>query len=86
MKTDYEQHQTLSRRGFIRHSATAVGAIGIAGLNPELTGATPTAPRAATDWVQLGRINKGQLMITRLGIGTGSLNGRVQMELGQPTH
>ena len=74
----------LTRRDFIRHSAGAAGAIGLATLNSDLVEAAEPAVRTATDWVQLGRRSKNKLMITRLGMGTGSINGRVQMELGQP--
>jgi predicted aldo/keto reductase-like oxidoreductase len=74
----------LTRRDFIRHSAGAAGAIGLATINSDLVEAAEPAVRTATDWVQLGRLSKNKLMITRLGMGTGSINGRVQMELGQP--
>ncbi|MFN7623847.1 MAG: aldo/keto reductase, partial [Acidobacteriota bacterium] len=74
----------LTRRDFIRSSATAAGMIGLTTLNNEIVPAAEPAARKATDWVQLGRLNKGKLKITRLGMGTGSHNGRVQMELGQP--
>ncbi len=75
----------VTRRDFIRTSATAAGMLGLTTLNNEIVSAAEPAARKATDWVQLGRLNKGKLKITRLGMGTGSHNGRVQMELGQPT-
>jgi hypothetical protein len=76
--------QTLTRVHVVTLFAirlTAAGAIGLATLNGEIVPASPPAARTATDWVQLGRLSKGKLMITRLGMGTGSHNGRVQMEL-----
>lgn len=74
-------NSALTRREFIRNTA---GAAGLATIAPEtLIAAEPVAAKTATDWVQLGRLNKHKIKITRLGMGTGSINGRVQKELGQ---
>ena len=72
----------LSRRDFMRQSA---GVVGLAAFTPELVaaGETGSLVKTATDWVPLGRLNQGNLKITRLGMGTGSINGRVQKDLGQ---
>ncbi len=72
----------ISRREFIRKSAETVGVIAI---GSELTSPAEAAPlvRTATDWVPLGKISKNKIKITRLGMGTGSINGQVQRELGQ---
>jgi predicted aldo/keto reductase-like oxidoreductase len=74
--------QNISRRDFIRQSAELAGAaiIGAELLAPA-EAATPV--RTASDWVQLGRLNKHKIKIPRLGMGTGSVNGKVQKDLGQ---
>jgi len=74
--------QNISRRDFIRQSAELAGAaiIGTELLSPA-EAATPV--RTASDWVQLGRLNKQKIKIPRLGMGTGSVNGKVQKDLGQ---
>lgn len=69
----------LNRREFIRQSAGLAGAA-VLGTDLILAQAEP-AVRTATDWVQLGRKNK--VKIPRLGMGTGSINGQVQRDLGQ---
>lgn len=63
-----------SRRDFLKSGAAAV----IAGA----FGASPAraAKRSATDWVTLGKSN---VRVTRLALGTGTIGGRVQRELGQ---
>jgi aryl-alcohol dehydrogenase-like predicted oxidoreductase len=60
-----------SRRNFLLTTAGAALA-GSASLK--------ASTRTATDWVELG--NSG-LKVTRLALGTGSVGGRVQRELGQ---
>jgi aryl-alcohol dehydrogenase-like predicted oxidoreductase len=74
--------QNISRRDFIRQSAELAGAaiIGAELLAPA-EAATPV--RAASDWVQLGRLNKHKIKIPRLGMGTGTVNGKAQRDLGQ---
>ena len=69
----------MNRREFIRKSAFATGAAILGGRFGALHG-TPS-PGSATDWVQLGR--KPGLKIPRLGIGTGSVGGSIQRNLGQ---
>lgn len=62
-----------SRRNFLK---TGLGAAALAG-----TGLPLRAARGkATDWVTLG---KSGVKVTRLALGTGTLSGRVQRELGQ---
>lgn len=71
----------ISRRDFIRTSAAVTGAVVI---GSDLLPVAAKAPaRTATDWVQLGRISKNKVKIPRLGMGTGSINGQVQRDLGQ---
>jgi aryl-alcohol dehydrogenase-like predicted oxidoreductase len=60
-----------TRRDFL---AATFGAAALTRL-----GAQP-AKRLATDWVTLG---KGNVKVTRLALGTGTMGGRVQRELGQ---
>jgi predicted aldo/keto reductase-like oxidoreductase len=71
---------SISRREFIRRSAEVAGATV---LGTELISSARAAPgpRTAADWVQLG--SKNQIKIPRLGMGTGSINGSVQRNLGQ---
>lgn len=62
-----------SRRYFLK---TGLGAAALAG-----TGLPLRAARGkATDWVTLG---KSDIKVTRLALGTGTMSGRVQRELGQ---
>jgi 1-deoxyxylulose-5-phosphate synthase len=62
-----------SRRNFLK---TGLGAAALAG-----TGLPLRAARGkATDWVTLG---KSGVKVTRLALGTGTISGRVQRELGQ---
>jgi len=60
-----------SRRNFLR-----------AGLAAGIAGGLPlrAVSRKATDWVTLGRSG---VKVTRLALGTGTISGRVQRELGQ---
>ena len=69
----------LNRREFIQKSAVAAGAAVLGGRLGALHAAPSTG--SATDWVQLGR--KAGLKIPRLGIGTGSVGGSIQRNLGQ---
>jgi predicted aldo/keto reductase-like oxidoreductase len=66
----------LTRRNFLRSTATAAGALVAGGSIVPLKAAKKTA----TDWVTLG--NSG-IKVTRLAFGTGSFGGRVQRGLGQ---
>jgi 1-deoxyxylulose-5-phosphate synthase len=71
----------ISRRNFIRKSVETVSVVAIGN---ELISQAEAAPvRTASDWVQLGRINKNNVKIPRLGMGTGSINGKVQRDLQQ---
>jgi predicted aldo/keto reductase-like oxidoreductase len=65
----------INRRDFIRQSATIVGA-GL--LAPSVTSAAPAGSGVGP--VPLGRTG---VKISRLGLGTGSQNGRIQRSLGQ---
>jgi predicted aldo/keto reductase-like oxidoreductase len=75
MNTDH-----LTRRQFLERTALAAGALALA------TGTAPAAPaaaavkRTAVDQVTLGSTG---LKLSRLGIGTGSNNGVVQLAAGQ---
>lgn len=70
----------ISRRRFLRRATGAAGgaALAAAALPHAVASAPPTA--TATDIVPLGRTG---LRISRLGMGTGSIGGRIQRELGQ---
>jgi predicted aldo/keto reductase-like oxidoreductase len=72
--------QNISRRDFVRQSAQLAGA---AIIGAEMLSPAEAAPavRTASDWVALGR--KTKVKIPRLGMGTGSINGQVQRDLGQ---
>jgi aryl-alcohol dehydrogenase-like predicted oxidoreductase len=63
-----------SRRDFLKAGLAAGGLAG-AGLLP-----LRAARATATDWVTLG---KSGIKVTRLALGTGSVGGRVQRQLGQ---
>lgn len=67
----------LSRRQFLGNTAALAGAALFA---PALSAALPGRRRTASDQVPLGRTG---LMISRIGIGTGSRGGRIQRELGR---
>jgi predicted aldo/keto reductase-like oxidoreductase len=68
----------LSRRDFIRQSAEVIT---VTTLGVELIEAAPPV-RTAADWVQLGKLNKQRVKIPRLGMGTGTTNGKLQRDLG----
>ena len=63
-----------SRRDFLK-SGLAAAALAGSGTLP-LT----AAPQTATDWVTLG---KSRVKVTRLALGTGTMSGEVQRDLGQ---
>jgi 1-deoxyxylulose-5-phosphate synthase len=71
----------ISRRNFIRKSVETVSVVAIG--NELISQAEPAPVRTASDWVPLGRISKNKVKIPRLGMGTGSINGKVQRDLGQ---
>ena len=75
-----QSKQNVSRRDFVRQSAQLAGA---AIIGAEMLAPAEAAPavRTASDWVALGR--KTRVKIPRLGMGTGSINGKVQRDLGQ---
>ncbi|HVO58913.1 MAG TPA: aldo/keto reductase [Dongiaceae bacterium] len=66
-----------SRRQFLK-SGLAATALGLQGL--PLRAMLPAGKQSATDWVPLG---KSGVKVTRLALGTGSVSGSVQRELGQ---
>ncbi|MGH9841394.1 MAG: aldo/keto reductase [Blastocatellia bacterium] len=76
-----DQKQNISRREFIRRSAEVVT---VAAVSNELIMPAEAAPlvRTAGDWVQLGKLNKQKIKIPRLGMGTGTVNGKTQRDLG----
>ena len=79
--SEQNNHIRISRRDFIKKSTEAAS---IVVIGNELKFRVEAAPvRSATDWVQLGRISKNHVKIPRLGMGTGSNNGKVQRDLGQ---
>ena len=63
-----------SRRDFLKAGLVAGGLAGVGVLPVRAARAT------ATDWVTLG---KSGVKVTRLALGTGSVSGRTQRELGQ---
>lgn len=63
----------LNRREFLARSAAVAAACAAPAL-------APAAPRSATDPMTLGRTG---LKLSRLGMGTGSNSGNVQLGLGQ---
>jgi len=63
-----------SRRDFLKTSLAA-SALATAGTLP-----LHAERRTATDWVTLGR---SDVKVTRLAFGTGTMSGRLQMDLGQ---
>jgi len=63
-----------TRRELLK-SGLAAGVLAVAGNLP-----LRAAPQSATDWVTLG---KSGVKVTRLALGTGSVSGMVQRELGQ---
>jgi len=75
-----QSKQNVSRRDFVRQSAQLAG---VAIIGSEMLAPAESAPvaRTASDWVALGR--KTKVKIPRLGMGTGSINGKVQRDLGQ---
>ncbi len=68
----------LNRREFIRRGAGTVGALAAGVCSASET--EGKKKRSATDLVTLGRSG---LKVTRLAMGTGSMGGRVQREMGQ---
>ncbi len=69
-------HRSPTRREFIRQAAAFAG---VAGVTPRLL-AQSQAKRTATDQVTLGGTG---IKLSRLGMGTGSNNGHVQVALGR---
>lgn len=63
-----------SRRDFLKTGLAAAAFAG-AGTLP-----LKAAPETATDWVTLG---KSRTKVTRLALGTGTMSGQVQRDLGQ---
>ena len=64
-----------SRREFLKTTTAAAGALALTG--PSSFAATR---QTATDWVTLGKSN---VKVTRLALGTGSVGGQIQREMGQ---
>jgi len=69
----------VSRRDFLAQAAVAAGATALAGLRTPRAPAAP-APLKGTDLVTLG---KSKIQTTILGIGTGTVGGQQQRDLGQ---
>ncbi|OHB83452.1 MAG: hypothetical protein A2V98_05685 [Planctomycetes bacterium RBG_16_64_12] len=69
----------VSRRDFLAGAAVAAGAAALAGLRTPRAPAAP-APVKGTDLVTLG---KSKIQTTILGIGTGTVGGQEQRDLGQ---
>ena len=67
-----------SRRRFLQAGLATVGAAALVGTRVPLL-AAPTGGKA-TDWVTLGKSN---VKVTRLALGTGSVSGKTQRDLGQ---
>ncbi|PYV02916.1 MAG: oxidoreductase [Acidobacteria bacterium] len=63
-----------SRRDFLKTGLAAAAVAGASSL------ALRAARETATDWVTLGRSG---VKVTRLALGTGTMSGKVQRELGQ---
>ena len=61
-----------SRRDFLKTGLAAVAGAGALSLKAERA--------TATDWVTLG---KSDIKVTRLALGTGTMSGKVQRDLGQ---
>ncbi len=80
--SDQKLNHEVTRRDFLRQSAEVIGAVTIGG---ELITNVEAAPvvRTASDWVPLGRLNQQKIKIPRLGLGTGTVNGKTQRDLGQ---
>lgn len=74
-----ETRNQITRRDFIRQSAEVIT---VTALGAELMAEAAPAVATATDWVPLGRLNKQKIKIPRLGLGTGTSNGRTQRDLG----
>ena len=71
----------ISRRDFIRQSAEVITVTAVGG--ELLTAEAAPAVRTVADWVPLGKLNKQKIKIPRLGMGTGTFNGKTQRDLGQ---
>jgi predicted aldo/keto reductase-like oxidoreductase len=73
-------HDELSRRRFLQTSAAFAGTAAISPWLLSSTGAAEVAKRTAVDQVTLGSTG---LKLSRLGMGTGSENGRTLKALGK---
>jgi predicted aldo/keto reductase-like oxidoreductase len=80
---DHLQHQ-FTRRDFIRKSAEVLTVTASMAGTAEFASSAEAAPVVATaaDWVPLGKLNKQKIKIPRLGLGTGTVNGKTQRDLG----
>ena len=78
--SDENSKTNISRRNFLRKSAEAI-TVATVGAELIANAEATTVVRTASDWVPLGR--KAKVRIPRLGMGTGSINGQVQRDLGQ---
>jgi len=74
----------LTRRDFMRQSAEVIAVTASVAGAAELLPMAEAAPVVATaaDWVPLGKLNKQKIKIPRLGMGTGTVNGKTQRDLG----
>jgi predicted aldo/keto reductase-like oxidoreductase len=77
--SEQNSKNNVTRRDFLRQSAEAIT---ITAIGADLIVNAEAAPGgAAADWVPLGR--KTKVKIPRLGMGTGTVNGKTQRDLGQ---
>ena len=82
MKNSQLKHRGLNRRQFIQTSAALAGTALLSpwAISDVCAAAAPVAKRTAADQVTLGKTG---IKLSRLGIGTGSNNGREQTALGR---
>jgi hypothetical protein len=70
----------FSRRQFLQNSVTATGALVLGGGSVLSAPGATASKRTAVDQVTLGQTG---IKLSRLGMGTGSNNGQVQLDLGR---
>ncbi len=85
--SEYENREQVTRRDFIRKSAEIAGGAALTSSlltlgNEAVSTTAEAAPkkRSHSDIVTLG---KSGVKITRMGLGTGTVNGKTQRDLGQ---
>src|SRR5579862_849747 len=82
MKPPRQNRDGFNRRQFLKTSTALAGTVLLSpwALSDASAGATPKAPRTATDQVTLGQTG---IKLSRLGFGTGSDNGYIQTADGR---